>query len=198
MSQERTMSDAEYLDAIWEHDVEWAQITLLETGSVRQMVIVHIAGSLIVVFSPGAQTRRDFLEFIRALCIAYEAFAVSVFSEAWMLRAAPGVDMTVDPSKSPNRIEVLAVHMSGRADPAGAIEHRASYRPIVRDGDGKLIGLSAAVKFPEGGEHAGAFTSLLPTRRPTYAERRRAKLTIARARGKEISIMQHVAPPVLH
>ena len=173
-----------YLDEMWAHDLEWSRKALIDKGEVVQMIVVHTRtnnSAIVVSIRPGV-TKDEACRFARHVCVAYNADAVTVMGEAWMLRAKDGkpVDLTVSPSESPDRIEVLAVSMSSRDD-TGVISHRASYRPIERGADDKPTGVGAEVKW-EGVEYVGRFAEILPARKPTFTEQRIARKQLDAAR----------------
>jgi hypothetical protein len=179
-----TNNRKDYLDKTWQHDLDWARKTLIDKGAVAQMIVVHTQANnraIVVSIRPGV-TKDEACAFARHVCVAYNADAVTVMGEAWMLRGKDGkpADTTAPPSESPDRIEVLAVSMSSRDD-TGAISHRASYRPIERGADDKPAGLGAEVKW-EGVQYVGRFAEILPERKPTFTEQRIARKQLDAAR----------------
>ena len=119
---------------------------------------VHVAPK----FTSEAE-KNSFAKIGRLIAVGYRADAIAIISNAWMLapkhRGQP-LDMSVPPSQSPDREEVVAIMAEGR----GRAAQRFLF--IQRDSFGKFLGFGTSL-LPEMDKAEGRFVGLLPPKAPT-------------------------------
>jgi hypothetical protein len=171
------------LAAMWEHDLKWSEQRLIETGEIAMMAIVCASDGNVVIepHGLGLSDREEILAAFRCVCVANAAFSITVMSEAWM-RMGPAISDGVMPSKAPDRIEVLSMVNTYRDDETGEIGHRVSTRPIRRGADDQVIGLGPDA-MPDGIAAGGPMAELLPLRKPTFTDQRKAREVLWRIRS---------------
>jgi hypothetical protein len=104
-----------------------------------------------------------FSKTIRLMSVAYKATAVAMISESWIVtqqRRGQPPDLTVPPSQSPNREEVVAIMAESREG------HAQRFLFIQRDSFGKFTGFGTSL-LPQVHEVQGRFAGLLPPKEPT-------------------------------
>jgi hypothetical protein len=112
----------------------------------------------------GNEAEKDrFAKIGRLLALGYRADAIAIISESWIVvpkRRGMPLDMSVPPSQSPDREEVVAIMAEGN--------HRASQRLlfIQRDSFGSFSGFGASL-LPEVDHVEGRFAGLMPPKAPT-------------------------------
>ena len=120
------------------------------------------------------EAKDRFAEVSRIMCVAQGADAVVYCSEAWMVspKKDKPLDLSVAPSKSPDRQEVLVLMGETRE---GCL-HRSL--PIHRAEGGKFAGFGEMTEIrPD--SVGGRFANFLPELTPTEEDRRLAKLYLA-------------------
>ena len=104
-----------------------------------------------------------FSKTIRLMAVGYKASAVAMISESWIVtkkRRDQELDLSVPPSESPDREEVVSIMAESR-------EARAQrFLFIQRDSLGKFTGFGTSL-LPQVQEIEGRFAGLLPPREPT-------------------------------
>jgi hypothetical protein len=125
--------------------------------------------------SMNSEAAKDqFVEESRIMCIAHGADAVVYCSEAWMLtpKTDKPLDLSVAPSKSPDRQEVLIFIGESREG------HIHKSLPIVRAEGGKFAGFGEATEIRPDSVR-GRFAQFLPEMMPTEEDRKIAMLYLA-------------------
>ena len=168
------MSPADF-EKRWQYDLRHAEQTLLRDGMVAPLFIILGADgrtSLIPADFPDAETKGRFMDLPRLQAIAVDAEAVMLRTESWMV-VGRELEPGVAPGHSDRRIEVVSLAATARY--GKRVIQRLSAREIVRDGDGKPVGLRE-VRVPghdhgalEGAE--GPMFDLLPPVRPDREQR---------------------------
>ena len=169
------MIDAKLL---FESDLEFAEHRILDRGELAPMFSIHFeqdgqdgVAAVIGDFA-SYETKMQSVNLVKIVCIAYDAYAVSLMTEAWVAQIDKHTDKAIanlPPSDRMDRKEIVMVTMSRRD--AGPL---FSAREIERDAAGKVTRL-----LPDtAGDHTGfegRMANLLPERRPTSRERRSAQ-----------------------
>jgi len=157
-----------------------ATAMIRETGEMRAAIFIHGQEGK-TIFRPKSMAteaaKDEYAADARIVCMAEGADAVVYCSEAWMLSPKTGrsVDLTMPPSKSPDRQEVLVLMGESRE----GYLHKSL--PICRSESGKFAGFGEATElWPDRVE--GRFGQLLSEEKPSADERELAKL-ILHSRG---------------
>jgi len=170
----------------FEHDMEHAERTLREEGTVHPLfTVVDAQGRTRPVAANFSSEEAKDASFaiVRLMCVADAAVAVFHRSEAWLVLGdvAPGISA----SQSERRVEVLLVSCVARLEEA--IQQEVSVREIKREIVGAVSGLRG-VAVPglgcpglQGMDLKGRMMTLLSAEPPTFAERRRARDLVDRA-----------------
>ncbi len=107
--------------------------------------------------------KEHFAKTIRLMAVGYKATAVAMISESWIVTKKSRdreLDLSVPPSQSPDREEVVAIMAESR-------EGRAQrFLFIQRDSLGKFMGFGTSL-LPQIQEIEGRFAGLLPPSEPT-------------------------------
>lgn len=107
--------------------------------------------------------KEMFSKTIRLMAVGYKASAVAMISESWIVtqkRRGQPPDLSVPPSQSPDREEVVAIMAESR-------EVRAQrFLFIQRNSLGKFTGFGTSL-LPQIQEVEGRFAGLLPPKDPT-------------------------------
>lgn len=182
-----------------EFDMRFAEKTLRENGSVETMFSVYSKEKVSVFPAPWrSPLEKDLYHSIAwAMCVAHDADAVSLMTEAWvrsekrrpdeskaamLARARSGPS----PAQSEDRREVVMLWLAYR-DEIGEIQHRALAREIERRASGTVVGLKP-VDFGEAIPEPGfRLSSILPEERPTPEWRAKAEALLERL-GQDIPI----------
>jgi hypothetical protein len=109
------------------------------------------------------QDKDRLAKVMRLIAAAYKATAVVTILESWIVvpkRRGQEVDLSVPPSQSPDREEVVVI--------AGECREGATTRFlfIQRDGLGKFAGFGTSL-LPQDGKLEGRFAGLIPPKEPT-------------------------------
>jgi hypothetical protein len=107
--------------------------------------------------------KEQFAKTIRLMAVGYKASAVAMISESWIVTKKSRdreLDLSVPPSQSPDREEVVAIMAESR-------EGRAQrFLFIQRDSAGRFTGFGTSL-LPQIQEIEGRFAGLLPPNEPT-------------------------------
>ncbi len=120
--------------------------------------LMHIAGR-----NSTEQDKDRLAKVLRLIAASYKASAVVTIMESWILvpkRRGQEVDLSVLPSQSPDREEVVLIAGESREGTA----HRFLF--IQRDSSGKFAGFGTSL-LPEDGKLEGRFAGLMPPKEPT-------------------------------
>lgn len=163
---------------LFDSDVAFAESRIMARGEVAPMFSVHFEkdgqdgiAALIGDFA-SYETKMTSVNMVKIIAVAVDAYAVTLMTEAWVAHVDKNMDKAVAdlaPSDRQDRKEIVMVTMSRRD--AGPL---FSAREIVRDADGRVTGLAADTA----GDHTGfegRMANLMPERRPTAHEQRRAE-----------------------
>jgi hypothetical protein len=104
-----------------------------------------------------------FAKTIRLMAVGYKASAVAMISESWIVtkkRRDQELDMSVPPSQSPDREEVVSIMAESRE---GCTQR---FLFIQRDSLGKFTGFGTSL-LPQVEDVEGRFAGLLPPKEPT-------------------------------
>ena len=104
-----------------------------------------------------------FSKTIRLMAVGYRASAVAMISESWIVtqkRRGQPPDLSVPPSQSPDREEVVAIMAESREG------HAQRFLFIQRDSFGKFTGFGTSL-LPQIQEVQGRFAGLLSPKEPT-------------------------------
>jgi hypothetical protein len=171
-------------------DCEFAATALLDRGSIAPMFIVHCDLGLVPVLASFSNTKEKALtyDFIELLCVAYDATAVVMMTEAWMAQEH-GTNNPLPPSEREDRVEVLIVTMAARG--TNGREEFHSCREIIRDKQDQLIGLKP--ENPPYDGIRGALFELLPSEPATAQQKAAAQATL-----KDIGATPESMKPIIH
>jgi hypothetical protein len=107
--------------------------------------------------------KEHFAKTIRLMAVAYKATAVAMISESWIVTKKSrdrDLDLSVPPSQSPDREEVVSIMAESR-------EGRGQrFLFIQRDSLGRFTGFGTSL-LPQIQEIEGRFAGLLPPNEPT-------------------------------
>lgn len=158
-------------DAQLRHDMAFAQRTLLATGRMFPLAIVHSPETLFAVpldYS-GDEEKLRAHRFLAVLMLAHDAMAFSHITEAWVRHGArrhgeseAAFDeraTAVRPSEAEDRIEVVIATLTYR-DADGERRTLSDIREIERRANGKPSGLKPLPDMA--GEIGGTIPELLP------------------------------------
>lgn len=167
-------------EARWRHDLDHAEKTLIKDGHVAPLfIIVGLDGqsSLIPAVFPDAETKARYFDVARMQAIAVDAEAVLLRTESWLV--AGDLADGIGPAQSDRRIEVVSVTATVRL--GRKISSRLSVREIVRDDQGRAVGLRdvpmlADSKAAEGAK--GPMFELLPSPRPSRKQQQQAAVLV--------------------
>jgi hypothetical protein len=162
-------------------DMMFAEKTLLKSGEVSTMVVVHAKGEKHVIAAPwhNDEEKAALLEMINAYCIAHEAEALTYISEAWVryVQKAPGeteaeyqARKEVRPRDAEDRREVVIVMIMYRDD-GGERQVVSDTKEIVRRANGKPDGLKPYRLNGGMDVLGGAIVEAFPEWPPSSAER---------------------------
>lgn len=187
------LTTREAMEARWRHDVAWAEREMLAGRGVPLMAVVHgRQGGIQPVLGQGnSQEEKDgFFLLVRLLALAEEAPAVVMFGEAWAVIG--DVDMSVAPSQSSRRVEVVVVILAGRL-PSGEEIELIQFQKVNR-GEGGAVTSLEPLELPVGTSHRmfGRLGELLPREAPTMEARRKARADAQRV----IKRIRRGQPPV--
>jgi hypothetical protein len=113
----------------------------------------------------GTESDKDnFAKVVRLIAVGYKASAVAIIMESWIVvpkRRGQQLDMTVRPSESPDREEVVSIVAESSEG------YATRFLFIQRDSFGKFCGFGTSLlpDLREGIE--GRFANLMPPREPT-------------------------------
>ncbi len=113
----------------------------------------------------NSQEDKDrFAKVIRLIAVAYKATAVATIMESWIVvpkRRGQEIDLSVPPSQSPDREEVVSII----AEAAQGYATRFLF--IQRDSFGKFTGFGTSLLPSYTDQLEGRFTGLMPPKEPT-------------------------------
>lgn len=107
--------------------------------------------------------KEHFAKTIRLMAVAYKATAVAMISESWIVtkkRRDQDLDLSVAPSQSPDREEVVSIMAESREGCA------QRFLFIQRDSLGRFTGFGTSL-LPQIQDVEGRFAGLLPPKEPT-------------------------------
>ena len=136
------------------------------SGSVPATLMALTPEGFIIHIPSRFGTDEDkelFSKTIRLMAVGYKASAVAMISESWIVtqkRRGQPPDLTVPPSQSPDREEVVAIMAESR----GAKAQRFLF--IQRDSRGKFLGFGTSL-LPKIDEVQGRFAGMLPPKEPS-------------------------------
>jgi len=165
------------LDDLLAQAEDFAQFSMRTRGKVPPTLFAHgPAGPLFFIPSsmPDDRAKDSFANTARLICVAHAATAAVLILEAWMTLAATGrpLDLSVPPSKSPHRLEVVILTAeTGKTT-------RQKILPIIRTvaGGFRAFGEFAA---PAGTTYEGRFAQILPPKPSTPAMQAKASALLA-------------------
>lgn len=176
--------DREALKELMTHAELYANQLMRSTGQVPPALFIQTLDGPMML-RPGnsfdERGRDDFAATARLACIAHGATATVMVAESWLKMAKPGqrLDLSVPPSQSPDRQEIVALMGETRF---GLCQKSM---PILRAGDGRFIGFREAPTI-EGCQARGRFAQFLPERYPDLETQREAQELLHRKqRGHE-------------
>lgn len=112
----------------------------------------------------GSEAEKDrFAKVGRLLAVGYRAEAIAIISESWIVapkRRGMPLDLSVAPSKSPDREEVVAIMAEGKE----RVAQRFLF--IQRDSFGKFLGFGTSL-LPDISQVEGRFAQIMPPKEPT-------------------------------
>jgi hypothetical protein len=109
------------------------------------------------------EDKERFSKTIRLMAVGYKASAVAMISESWIVvpkRRGGPLDLSVPPSQSPDREEVVAVMAESRDCNA------QRFLFIQRDSGGKFLGFGTSL-LPQAQQVEGRYAGLMPPKEPT-------------------------------
>ena len=109
------------------------------------------------------QDKELFSKTIRLMAVGYKASAVAMISESWIVtqkRRGQPPDLSVPPSQSPDREEVVAIMAESREGSA------QRFLFIQRDSFGKFTGFGTSL-LPQIQEVQGRYAGLMPPSEPS-------------------------------
>ena len=109
------------------------------------------------------QDKELFSKTIRLMAVGYKASAVAMISESWIVtqkRMGQPPDLSVPPSQSPDREEVVAIMAESREGGA------QRFLFIQRDSFGKFTGFGTSL-LPQIQEVQGRYAGLMPPSEPS-------------------------------
>jgi hypothetical protein len=109
------------------------------------------------------QDKELFSKTIRLMAVGYKASAVAMISESWIVtqkRRGQAPDLSVPPSQSPDREEVVAIMAESREGGA------QRFLFIQRDSFGKFTGFGTSL-LPQIQEVQGRYAGLMPPSEPS-------------------------------
>jgi hypothetical protein len=165
-------------------DIEFAEETLLKLGAVKPIFAIHNATGTLVIGTGWAndEDKERIAAFLRILCIAEDAIAVSFMAEAWMRATDRRPEESEDDAiararRSVSPREVIVAEVIWR-DLDGVLHLLSEEREIERDADGRPSGATPLPKF-DAARSESRWADLLPPRSPTEAEKRAARVVLA-------------------
>ena len=124
-----------------------------------QGFMMHITGR-----NSTEQDKNRLAALIRLIATAYNASAIATIAESWIVvpkRLGQQLDMSVRPSQSPDRKEVVAIVAESR------VECVTRFLFIQRDSFGKFSGFGTSLLPESGTDLEGRFAGLMPPEEPT-------------------------------
>lgn len=167
---------------LFENDMAFAEQRILERGELAPMFSVHFekdgqnAIAAVVGDFANYEAKIQSVNIVKLVAVAYDAYAVSLMTEAWVAHVDNKMDEAVRnlaPSDRADRREIVMVTLSAR-DKSPLM----SAREIVRNPDGSVAKLLPDVTQDHTG-FEGRMANLLPPRRPTSREQRSARGLLA-------------------
>lgn len=122
-------------------------------------IILHIPSKF------GTEQEKDrFANTIRLMAVGYKATAVAMISESWIVlpkRRGQQIDMSIAPSESPDREEVVSIMAESREG------HATRFLFIQRNSFGKFSGFGTSLLPDMRDGVEGRFANLMPPKEPT-------------------------------
>jgi hypothetical protein len=152
-----------WLDML-ERDKQAAEQMLLHSGSIKPLFALHTDTALMLI--TGEWTDDDsherLLQVVRIAAVAYNVTSISTLTEGWMwsVDLRPGESIKSARKRANGRVEVLTINLEWRDD-----EDRGSLVSvcnILRDKEGKIIGLGEETEDNKDTEVLGKMVDLLP------------------------------------
>lgn len=146
--------------------------------------MMHVAGR-----GSTEQDKDRLAEVIRLIATGYKASAIAVIAESWIVvpkRRGQELDMTVRPSQSPDREEVVSIVAESREG------CRTRFLFIQRNSLGKFTGFGTSLLPEEGDGLEGRFAGLMPSKEPTEEMAMAARSLLQRM---GISVERHGPDP---
>jgi hypothetical protein len=167
------------------HDIRHAERTLMTSGSLIPMMVVHADNGIHVFAMPWTDqaSKVKIIQLVRIFCLANDATALSMIVEAWMAtvpivgeasEAARRALRGIPPSQRPDREEVvLATYATWIG---GQQKTFKRMHPIIRNAAGAVTGLGLnATDFGPDNEMTGLLTNILPPPNAPAREREVAR-----------------------
>jgi hypothetical protein len=158
-----------------------AQTEMRTQGKVHPTLLMNGADGIGMLQPKQLASEREkdhFLQVGRLTCIAHGAIATVLVTESWMVTPKRGeqLDLSVPPSKSPNRQEVVTIMGETRQG------HAQKILPIVRSEQGEFIGFSMGNPDMEAKDVnvKGRFSQFLSITEPDDEARELAKEVLRR------------------
>jgi hypothetical protein len=170
-----------------ERDMAFATATLLDTGRVNPMFILHTQGDELMVV--GTQFTSDKEKemaqlYVQLICVAHDVKAFSFVGEAWMRLMSREIGeseaemnkraFSVRPSEATDRKEIITVTLVYRDEEVGERKTIGAMAEIVRDADGKATAVNP-MDMPADSVSSGAIPKILPRERPNARQRQTAQ-----------------------
>jgi hypothetical protein len=170
------------LDKQFRFDCDFAEKQIMSHGSLNQMFIMHSktgSTALGIAWQNDAE-KQQALELLHLYSVAHDVRAISTLSEAWMTKHdAPIKGPVLRPSKSERRAEIVMITLSSLEE-NGEQKVRASIREILRNSDGKVVGLGIEDMGGITEKFSGVMVEILPTEPVSQAEQKAAKRQLKR------------------
>jgi hypothetical protein len=159
-------------------DLAFAELALRRFGSIAPLFVIGTKPEPMVIAAPfrDEAEKAHTYGLIRLACIAHEAEWLCFMDEAWLVNLAPGEELLVQPKDSDRRVEVVSIWLSYRD--GDAVKHRAAFRGIERDADGKGTGLGASPFDPGAEPTDGRVSRIFPQARPIAPEIAMARMAL--------------------
>lgn len=148
-----------------EHYAEWMMRG--SAGSVPPALMALTPEGFLIHIPTRMGTQEDkdrFAKVIRLIAVAYRATAVATIMESWIVlpkRRGQEVDLSVPPSESPDREEVVSVIAEASQG------YATRFLFIQRDSLGKFTGFGTSLLPSYTDQLERRFTGLMPPKEPT-------------------------------
>jgi hypothetical protein len=165
--------DREALRQLMAHAEIYATQAMRNNGQVPATLFIKGLEGPLMLRPPSFtddKSKDRFAAMARLTCLAHGATATVLVAESWLKMAKPGkrLDLSIPPSESPDRQEVLI--FMGETRRGGC----QKFLPILRDGSGRFLGFGAAPTI-DCDEVKGRFAQFLPEHYPDLDVQREAR-----------------------